>query len=226
MLCNLSFLLGGTITKLAVDKFTRSKTIFANFMKLCALTFHNWLKLHVENTNVEKNYRSPSLSLLQIRKFIPAIWVADNVSLLNRQFDFPVAQDQRFCHKIVSYHKITHQYLSYSIIMLLSSCLKKHTSASIYIKINTIYHQRHILSQSPYPKHCQQPMRKKRTKKHLSRESVHSCHLGSKWVTWWPRSGMRNLHIPGPGTFELMISLFHPFPVGYVRLLKTSLNLM
>ena len=65
------FLPGGTITKLAIDKFTRSKTICANFMKLCALTFHNWLKLHVENTNVEKNYRSPSLSLLQIRKFIP-----------------------------------------------------------------------------------------------------------------------------------------------------------
>lgn len=147
MLCNLSFLLGGTITKLAVDKFTRSKTIFANFMKLCALTFHNWLKLHVENTNVEKNYRSPSLSLLQIRKFIPAIWAADNVSLLNRQFDFPVAQDQRFCHKIVSYHKITHQYLSYSIIMLLSSCLKKHTSASIYIYINKHY----IINDISYP---------------------------------------------------------------------------
>ena len=88
------------------------------------------------------------------------------VSLLNRQFDFPVAQDQRFCHKIVSYHKIfhiaNHENTPISISHAASSCCWAHvkkTHQCIYIY--TLYHQRHILSQSPYPKHCQQPIRNK-----------------------------------------------------------------
>ena len=156
IICNLSFLLGGNSHK-ARHKFTRSKTIRADFMKLCALTFHNWLKLHVENTNVEKNYRSPSLSLLQIRKFIPVIWVADNVSLLNRQFDFPVAQDQRFCHKIVSYHKIfhiaNHRSTPISISHTASSCCWAHVNKNIPVHLYMyiyIYIQ-YIINDLSYP---------------------------------------------------------------------------
>ena len=78
-------------------------------MKLCALTFHNWLKLHVENTNVQKKLLVSLAQPTSNREVHPRnLSCRQYVSLLNRQFDFPVAQDQRFCHKIVSYHKIFH----------------------------------------------------------------------------------------------------------------------
>ena len=95
--------------------------------------------------------------------------------------------------------------------------IKKHTSAStVYIYIYIHY----IIKDISYPNpHIQSIVNNPREK-----NAPRNTCQGSQSIaaTWGEFMGDLVAKI----TFELMISLFHPCPVGYVSSLKTSLNLM